>query len=253
MTKDLQNNQGIYNALEHGDFSRNADLSQLIKDWPRLSHVIHINGQPLSKLFEDRELHFDEETDIQDHKVQADFKKVLDMLLPKSLSSQHNEDIYQQLSSVLHQGGLLASLETQIVKTLTDSGRMLDSVKKNMSRRVDLNTTETGFSVKELFIYNGNISQRNPDEPEFVQKPNASALLTGKCEYDVVVDKVNIATTLKEMLISTKESGLEKILEKGPLMLKSQTIKQGLKELISSQPSAIPAVDDSDISDGPKR
>jgi len=237
MTKELQKYQGIYNALEKGDFSRNADLSQLIKDWPRLSHVIHINNQPLSKLFEDRELDFDEETDIHDPEVQAKFKQILDMLLPQSVSSQDHENTYQQLSSVLHQGGLLVSLETQIVKTLTGSERMLDSVKKDMSRRVDLNTTETGFSLKELFIYRGNVSQRNPDEPEFEQKPNASALLTGKCEYDVVVNKENIETTLKGILISTKEPGLEEILEKGPPILKSQAIKQSLKELMCTQPS----------------
>ncbi len=194
--------------LQKESFSRNATLSQLVTDWPRLQNIIYINNQPLSKLFEKAGLDV-ENLDPNDPNVLSKFKQILSPLLPCDV--QPSSSLYNQLAGVLHQGGLPFRLETQTAKDLNENDRMLDNVKRGMSRRVDLVGNEDGFSVREVFIYNGNISQRDPDNPEFVQS-EGHPMLSGRSEYMVYVNDTQIIPQLKSALLSTSEPELDSLL-----------------------------------------
>jgi len=209
-------NTNIHQSLTNLDFSRNANIRQLIIDWPRLQNVVRINGQPLAELFKGAGIDVGAELNPDDPILQAKFKKILEPLLPAKVNITELDAMYNQLAAVLHQGGLPFSLETQVVKSLTTQGRMFDSVKKGMDRRVDLVSTDQGFAVKELFLYNGNISKQDPDNPEFMQESNEIPLLTGKCEYDVEITATQVKPVFKAMQLSSPAEQLETMLQSSP-------------------------------------
>jgi hypothetical protein len=148
-----------------------------------------------------------------------------------------SDELYDKLASILHQGGLPCRLETQVARLLTESDRMMDNVKQQMNRRVDLTSTDTGFAVREVFIYTGNISQRDPDNPEFIQEPHQVPILSGKCEHSVVVNNNDIELRFKRMILSTHEQKLDNLLQ-GEKNLQTQdappVAKQSFKERLQS-------------------
>ncbi|AHE67683.1 hypothetical protein [Legionella oakridgensis] len=221
----------IEQALERSEFSRAANLSQLMIDWPRMKHYLYINGQSLQEHAEEVGIDLAKILESpHDPILQAQFKKLLDPLIPAAL---HDKDqVYDQLAQVLHQGGLPTILETELQKSLNSEGMMLDNVKRGMERRTDLIPTDEGFIIKELFVYQGNLSRKDPDNPEYVQKPGKAPILSGKCIYEVAVSKSGIELELQEMQLSATEKKLEMLLMPPPDPIRTtHTMKEGLQRL----------------------
>jgi hypothetical protein len=211
---------------------RLSNLNQLIIDWVRIRNIIFINGESLGDIFKAKGITADAYAehggfDREDPVLLGNFKKILLDLIPPAERHHDVEKTYQQIALLLHQGGLFSSLEAQIARTLTENGRMFDSAKSGMRRGVFLETTDSGFTIKEIFTYTGNISKRNPDEPEFLPK-GVRPLLTGKCEYNVTVKGANVIPSFNGMLISSDEPALEVILQAGDAAATAEMMREGL-------------------------
>ncbi|WP_133126913.1 hypothetical protein [Legionella nagasakiensis] len=221
----------IERALEHPNFSRNATISQLMIDWPRIKHYLYINGQSLQAHAEEAGIDLDKVFGApHDPMVQAQFKTLLDPLIPATFNDK--DEIYDQLAQILHQGGLPTILERELQTSLTYDGMMLDNVKRGMERRIDLIPTDEGFAMKELFVYQGNLSRRDPDNPEYVQRPGKAPILSGKCIYEVAISEAGVNLELKEMQLSSTEKKLEMLLMPDPDPIrKTQSMKEGLQRI----------------------
>lgn len=156
----------IQEQLQTFDYSKNADMSQLIRDWYRNQNTIYIDREPLTKIFADNDFQLDAETAMNaDEKTQQEFaERILSKLVPEKyrvteedlqrLQSLNNElgsstpisgqehlqeeqkqlldkvtqqkAILAELPKHLHQGGLPYALETKMVNTLASEDLALN-------------------------------------------------------------------------------------------------------------------------------
>ncbi|WP_133129212.1 hypothetical protein [Legionella steigerwaltii] len=196
----------------------------------------------MKKLFDDAGLDTTDELDSNDSEVQKKFiTSVLQKLIPSP--SELDNKMLKQVCGMLHQGGLLCRLESEVKCTLTEQGRMLYKGKApGIERRIYLNTTETGFMVQEVFQYSGSISQRsNAETPEFQPvksvKKDCTPLISGQCKFDVPIKdgEVKPVFTKMELSIAAGEAttGLEEVLGKSGSKSKTASLKTGLREIVN--------------------
>jgi hypothetical protein len=108
----------------------------------------------------------------------------------------------------------------------------LDNLKNGMERRIYLHSFETGFSIKEIFAYHGNVSQKDPEKTQFEQNNYKKPLLTGGCQYDIVVSKNTLHPTLKDFNLSSPEEKIEVFSGKKITIEATKNFKENYKEIL---------------------
>jgi hypothetical protein len=195
----------IYRRLSNLLFSTVADLSKLTTDWPRTGTIpIYINGIPLKLLLGD----LDPETLVaSSDKVEG----VLSLLIPEDI--QKSSLLYNNMAKYLHQGALPLRLIMEVTKVLKDHLLIMDNKSTLLHSRIDIERTPTGFSVKELFAYTGNISAHDPTNPLFTYCTGDPPLLSGKCVHNVeIAANGSLTVHFQEMELSSPVESLTTLL-----------------------------------------
>lgn len=238
-----EDSSNIYKTLSHLNFSKDSNLKQIMVDWPRLQGILRINGETIADVANNlsidlNNLHPDE---IDDQKKMKTILTTLftDRMKKDSLSEQQSFDPntfdFNQLGEILHQGGILFSLEAAVKETLNQNDMYMPQ--KGFSRVIDLITTDNGFDVKQLFEYNADILDKNDPEIIKVQKPDKPKMpvLTGICKYSVEVNQENVTPKFEGFQLATQNKTLQPILTANTLHQNS--IKAKLQEAKTSPES----------------